>query len=437
MIQYDYAPLAGIQINSDGFISWRTLTGLSKEEPTVYYVLIGDMPYKEAHDLSYFQRVLEQPNIRPTYHIFVLNYDESVLYEIPNDDIIFDSVNYKESYNNGQRRTLEFSVANIDGKYTPSVNGLWYNTKILYMPGFIVDQQEFLFASGIYVLDNFNFGFGVNDRKVTYSFKDKFSYYDGPSGVLTNATEFKPGITVQELITQIQNINGADENVFDLKPCIISSDVQKFQLQQTIRIESGGKLSSVIDQVATQMSCEYFYNSNGNLCFYPLNETMNDDDKPIIWAYKKDDVNELNFSSTEQLINVIKVQSSDINGQIYSAIVKNENLGSNINIYYIKERYGETIQDENIRSNEQAKERGQFELRKNAILVFQQTITVPYNPILKVNNLIELEEDDLGLHGDRFLINSISYSSGSPQMQLEITNINSLPFIGGVNYRGK
>jgi hypothetical protein len=47
------------------------------------------------------------------------------------------------------------------------------------------------------------------------------------------------------------------------------------------------------------MSCEYFYNSNGNLCFYPLNETMNDDDKPIIWAYKKDDVNELSFASTE------------------------------------------------------------------------------------------------------------------------------------------
>lgn len=78
-----------------------------------------------------------------------------------------------------------------------------------------------------------------------------------------------------------------------------------------------------------------------------------------------------------------------------------------------------------------AKERGEFELRKNAILAFQQVITVPFNPILQVNNLIEIDDDDLDLHNDKFLINSISYTSDSPQMQLEIININSLPIIGG------
>jgi hypothetical protein len=67
---------------------------------------------------------------------------------------------------------------------------------------------------------------------------------------------------------------------------------------------------------------------------------MNDDEKPIIWSYKTDDIGPLQFKGRAELVNMIKVTGSNINGKIASAIVKNENLGSNINIYRIKERGG-------------------------------------------------------------------------------------------------
>lgn len=224
----------------------------------------------------------------------------------------------------------------------------------------------------------------------------------------------------------------ADGLSYDLKPPLINSDVSITELQQTIRIESGGNIGQIIDQVATQMSCEYFYNALGYLCFYPLDESLNEHEKPILWSYTKDEIDQLNFQGSSELVNVVKVTGANINGKIYSAVVKNENFGSNINIYYINERPGSVIEDENILSDESAKERGEFELKKHAILAFQQTITVPFNPILQVNSLIEIDDEDLDLHNDKFLINSISYTSGSPQMQLEIININSLPIIGGL-----
>lgn len=112
------------------------------------------------------------------------------------------------------------------------------------------------------------------------------------------------------------------------------------------------------------MNCEYFYNALGYLCFYPLNESLNDDEKPIIWSYTKNEIDQFNFKGSAELVNVIKVTGSNINGKIYSAIVKNENLGSNINIYRINERPGQVLQDENILSDDMAKERGEFELRK-------------------------------------------------------------------------
>lgn len=417
---------------------WKFLLGKPSDFEAPAYLVYGlkDIGYKES-DLAFFKRVLRYPNIKPKHRVFVLNFDETINYEIPQEDILNDGISYKEGYNNGQRRTLDLTLINIDGKYTPNINALWYNSKILYTSGIEYEGTEYLFARGIYLITDFNYSFTNNDRKIIYALKDKYINYEGPCGTIIDSIEFKPGIDIQELLSQISNTGTADGLSYDLKPPLINSDVSATELQQTIRIESGGKFSQIIDQVATQMGCEYFYNALGYLCFYPLNESMNDIDKPIIWSYSKNEIDQFNFQGSQELVNVIKVTGSNIDGKIYSAVVKNENLGSNINIYRINERPGQTLQDENILSDDMARERGEFELRKNSILAFQQTITVPFNPILQVNNLIEIDDDDLNLHNDKFLINSISYVSGDAKMQLEIININSLPIIGGLNYNGK
>lgn len=103
--------------------------------------------------------------------------------------------------------------------------------------------------------------------------------------------------------------------------------------QSTIRVEEGGNLGKVIDELATQLSAEYYYNTVGNLCFYPINETVNDDVKPIIWTFEelKRDLHNISMSyDNEEVVNIIKVVGDNIDTGIYSAIVSNNNPRSPI-----------------------------------------------------------------------------------------------------------
>ena len=96
------------------------------------------IPVSELSDGLYINQDLDIDNIvqeiydnvvAPRYRIFVLYPDETINYEIPLEDILTGG-SFSENYQNGQRRSLSFSLYNIDGKYTPSINTLWGGTRL-------------------------------------------------------------------------------------------------------------------------------------------------------------------------------------------------------------------------------------------------------------------------------------------------------------------
>ena len=225
--------------------------------------------------------------------------------------------------------------------------------------------------------------------------------------------------------------------VNDIKTCILDSKYKNFKTKATIRVDAGGSISNIIEQLAIQMSSEYYYNTIGNLSLYATNESMNDVNKPIVWVYNEDQIEGLQFAGEDEIINVVKVVGTNIDGRIYSAIVKNTNLNSPINIYHIKERKMAPIDTASVWSDEMAEELAQFNLRKKSILNVKQQCTVPYNPLLMVNNIIEVDNKELNMKRERYIINGISYTSGSATMTIDIANITNLPLIGGINYNGQ
>lgn len=117
----------------------------------------------------------------------------------------------------------------------------------MYTSGVVYEGTEYLFARGVYLISDFDYSFTNSDRKIIYALKDKYINYEGPCGTIIDSIEFKPGVDVYELLSQINNTSTADGLSYDLKPPLINSDVSETELQQTIRIESGGKIAQIID----------------------------------------------------------------------------------------------------------------------------------------------------------------------------------------------
>lgn len=389
-----------------------------------------------------YEKMINMRTILPVSKLFVLNEDESINYEIPQSDIIKDSVQYSESYQNGSRRTLSFNLVNIKRKdgtypYIPNVNGLWYGTKIMLNIGFNFQGQDYMFARGIYILNSFTMTYSNTDRNVSFQAIDKFGLFDGTTGVLDSGYEIPVNTQIDEAIKSILNLSTSDGTTTDIKLCNIDSKFSTFETQQTISINAGQTMANLFEQLGEQMSAEYYYDNNGHLTFVPLDDSLNEHMKPIIWRYTAEHLGQLEFSFGEDVVNVVKVTGSNVNNnQMYQAISKNTNLTSPINIYYIKERYLDPIDSPNVWSDKMAQDLADYNLKLRSILQLKQTVTVPYNPILSVNNIIEITVLDLGMKREQFLINSISYTSGSPTMNLEIVNLNYLPTIGGVGMTG-
>ena len=349
---------------------------------------------------------------QPMVRISVLYPDESLNYFIPPEDIVLDGVSYNENYINGQRRNLSLKLINVANredrviynrnlspmwkpnyyyikntsgyeclidkpnnwdieytlyytksndvfdsvkyKYFPDVDGLWYGTKIKYEQGIKYLDKEYYFPKGIYIINNFDLQHTVSARDITYQCTDKFGLFEGTTGTLEDGYEVPIDTPIEQIINDILNLSGTDGYVNDQKICILDSKFSNFKTQSTIRVDAGGTISNIIEQLATQMSAEYYYNMVGHLVFYPVDESMNDINKPILWVYDEDQMEGLQFTGKDDVVNVVKVIGNNVDGKIYSAIAKNTNLQSPINIYRIKERKTSPIDTANVWSDDMA-----------------------------------------------------------------------------------
>lgn len=416
---------------------------------SMYYLAVDNQPISLQNMIDILQSQISTPAVR----ISVLYPDESLNYIIPPEDIVLDGVSYNEKYINGQRRDISLKLINVvdnindnNGlknnannkyKYFPSVDGLWYGTKIKYEQGIKYLGKEYYFPKGIYIIKSFDLQHTVSARDITYQCTDKFGLFEGQTGTLESGYEVPVDTPIEDVVNDILNLSGTDGYINDQKICILDSKFSNFKTQSTIRVDAGGTIGDIIEQLATQMSAEYYYNTVGHLVFYPIDESMNDINKQILWVYDEQQLEGLQFSGKDDIVNVVKVTGNNVDGKIYSSIVKNTNLESPINIYRIKERKAAPIDSANIWSDEMAEELANFYLRKHTILNMQQQCTIPYNPLLVVNNIVEVENKSLNIKRDKYIINGISYTSGSATMSIEISNISSLPMVGGIKYDGQ
>jgi len=384
-------------------------------------------------NFSELKRLIELPYVRPRYKISILEPDETIKMVIPESDIEIGGINYTESYQSGQRRNISLQLINSDGKYTPSVfSDIWVNTRFSFEIGLETSTGIVWFPKGVYVLGNIELTRSDSEKTVTLQLQDKFAIFEGKTGTLDTAYEIAVDSDIYDAVTGILNFSMGNGYILDYKSVYFDPSLVGMKTQQTIRAEQGENYGSVISALATQLSAEYYYNTVGNLCFYPINETVDDTTKPIIWTYPwlgRDLHNmSLNYKH-EEIVNCVKVVGDNVDSGVYSATVENNNPSSPICIEQVGKRMNAPYTESNIWSDDMAYDLARYYLRKASFVGVDFSCTVSFNPVLTVNNLCEVEDHFLELQREKLLIVSLSYTSGNGEMSVTFCNTTDLPSV--------
>lgn len=378
------------------------------------------------------QEIDNSPVINPRYRLHILNADETVKEDIPEDDIISGG-SYSENYQNGQRRSLSFSLYNFHKKYTPSINGLWTGVKLNLELGLQIDGAVVWFPKGTYAITNITSSHKQGETNVSVEASDKFSILEGADGLLDTSYTIPVGSEIHEVIRDLLKTPKGNGEPLDPLDIIYHSAFKGKTTQATIIKETGDTVGSIILDLATQLNAEVFYDIEGHLNVIPINSVTDDQDKTIIYHFYDElggmEGLDLSFDLSGVINRVIVIGSTN-NGETYRAVAVNDNPGSPLCYQRIGYRTASPISDSNITSQILAQERADYELRQKLIVKSSSTVTVRYNPLLLVNNLITITDDFYGLNQVRFLVQGISLALDySGAMSLTISNIQNFMFL--------
>lgn len=376
------------------------------------------------------------PNIIPRYRIFVLYPDETINYEIPSEDIQSGG-SYSENYQDGQRRSLSFSLIDNDGKYLVGINKLWEGTRLRLDLG----VQNYLGTTiwvekGIFVITRATCSEDNSGNKITQiTAGDKFMLFEGKTGVLGDTVEIPIGSKIRDVISGILITDPGNGFPFDQKPIIYNADFQGKTVQSSISKSAGDTYGSILLELGTQLSSEVFYNSQGNLTFIPTAETTSDGDKPLLCEVEveKGDYDSLSFDiDFSSIVNKVIVtgSSNSLSSEVYRAVAVNDDPKSPLCCQRIGYHMGSVINDSNITSNVLAKERAEYELRKALMMKSSVSFNMAFNPLVAVNNLVSVTNPFFGMASKRFLIQGVSCSLDySGTMSLSLTSLDNMPFL--------
>lgn len=371
--------------------------------------------------------------VSSTFRFLVLYPDETINYEIPPEDIKSGG-SWSENYQNGQRRSVSFTLYNENDNYTPDINTFWTGTRLRLEMGInLVDGQTVWFQKGVFVINKITPSKSSSGKEVQISASDKYSLFEDNTGKIDTTYEIPVNTDIEEAIRSILLTDMGNGFPLDSQNIIYHSSFKGKTTQATISKSAGDTLGSILLELATQLSAEIFYNTSGQLVLAPINEVTSDQDKPLIYEFEtaKGDISQLDFSfDMNQIINRIIVIGSSNNGGVYKSIAVNDDPASPLCYQRVGYRTGNIINDSNITSDVLAEERADYELRQQLVIKSSTSASVLFNPLLEVNNLIAISDDSFALNHERFLLNSLSCSLDfSSQMSITFTNLKNLPFV--------
>jgi hypothetical protein len=355
-----------------------------------------------------YYKLLERNIRKPIVKIELLTRDERVVDSFT-ANIVSTGGNVTIIKQNGCRRSIQFTLINVDGKYIPKDEGrIWVRKKVVVYLGFNIDDQMYWISQGVFVLDNPVATSATSSKTVEIKALDKFSLLDGTLGGELSENYILPaGSNVYQAIRSLLSL--ADDpasSCITLEPNVITT--------YAIEKMAGDKLGDILLELASMLSYNVFYDRHGMLRFQPEhNENYN----PIVQNFNTTRCFNYLGASQEykfsELYNAVLIIGDNIGGSMVSYKAVNNNIQSDMCVNHLGFERCKVITDTNISTVEQARDRALYELKR--ITYLQSSIKLSSMPMyhLDVDEVIELSDPALELEEAKFLIMGMQIPFGT------------------------
>jgi hypothetical protein len=383
---------------------------------------------------SQYVSLVKSQTVRPRFRLSLLYPDETIRADI-SQYLVYGSGNLTVNYQQGSRRSLNFKLNNTDGMFTPSSVGLiWMNTKFKLELGLEMDNGDVVYDSaGIFVIGNPNAARSGAEKTIDIQCYDKFALLDGTLGGTLEATYLvNQGTNILHAMQDTLLQDNGNGYPIDIKPIIFDTTYINAKCEYDLSKSPNDSLGEILISLANMISCDIWYDTNGNLTVRSGIVDVSHVTKPTLWKYSDQEYEYLSANVTYDFTSVknyVTIVGANANGEnIYFGIAKNTNPQSPTRIEKVgtKTYY---LEDSNIYSESLAQQRAEYELNKLSILSNAISLESAYMIHLDVNNCIELNDNYFGYNEYRFIIQSISMSlSTDAKITIDCTNIATLPY---------
>ncbi len=274
---------------------------------------------EEQKYLEYL-KALREPFIK-LCRLRFLNPDGSTAFAVDNNvynkhsgAFIGGDSNISVNLQNGQRRTAEVHLLNLDDTFDYNVNNLWFGTEIALDEGLILPNgEEFYIQQGQFVIESPVETVEPTKREITYNLVDKWANLDGTLfGNLEGTYECTVGTNIfQPIASLLAEDRGNGYPLDRIKPVFTEyyndktqtlpdgSTVSMVLTPYTLTVD--GESSTKADVVlgfAEMLNAWVGYDNNGALRIEPSQDDISDKDKPVLWQFSQDETQLLGMSYT-------------------------------------------------------------------------------------------------------------------------------------------
>lgn len=410
------------------------------------------MEYTNFYNQKYID-ICKRPQKYPVFKIEILDYSEYTIMDVTQDISLDTEGSISVKYQQGIRRTCEFSVINIDQKYLPSENSMfWYHRKFRLYTG-LKDQATgdiYWFSQGVFFVQNISC-----EKKITHiTGIDKFAAFTSDLGASVLDVDYKVSVLPEDRYSEklsdeeikklqkqapkiadvIRNILTIDKgNGYAIDPIIpiIDSRLEDEPIPYDLTVGAGGFLGDMMIELAMMLGADIYYDTNGH-----LNLTKGTTDflyvgQGVQWSFSPDKSDYISYTASYDIskaINKIMVYGEGYEGVYNYAVVTNDNPKSPLRVSLVGIRQGESIETAMAYSLQKCEDYGKYYLKMKSIVQLSADIECTFLPHLDVNKVIDIYDEFYSKSVEKHIIQSITFPFNKSSMKISATNVALLPY---------